>query len=127
MKEPKFEFYVINYNHNKKECEMFNIFNNINVYEQCLKLVKKHLRNKKKFPFSDFKEEVRKTIMWQEWGRCEYEISVGYPFEEDANNLKKVDCYWQAEPNIEIICEMLISRYKKFKNSQGEMPDNLSK
>lgn len=112
VNKPNFEFYVINYNHNKKTCEMFNIFNNIHVYNECLRLVKKHLRNKKKFPFADFMEEVRRTISWQEWGRFEYEISVGHPFEEDANNLQKVDCYWQATPNIKLICEMLILRYR---------------
>ena len=111
-KEPNFQFYVVNYNSNSKECEMFNIFNNIHVYDECLRLVKKHLRNKKEFPFEEFKEEVRRTIAWQEWGRFEYECSVGAPFEDNLDNLKKVDCYWQALPNIDLICEMLISRYK---------------
>lgn len=119
-REPKFEFYVINYNHNSHECEMFNIFNNIYVYEGCLKQVKKHLRNKKAFPFEQFMEEVRRTIAWQEWGRFEYEISCGYPFEEDAEKLQKVDCYWQALPNIKLICEMLILRYKEYLKEKAE-------
>lgn len=114
MKEPKFEFYVVNYNPNENKCEMFNIFDNIHVYDGCLKLIKKHLNNKKNFPFDEFMEEVRGTIAWQEWGRYEYECSVGAPFEDDLNNLQKIDCYWQALPNIKLICEMLIIRYKEY-------------
>lgn len=122
MKEPNFEFYVVNYDFNKRKCEMFNIFRNIHVYDECLKAVKKHLRNKKKFPFEDFVEEVRKTIMWQEWSRVEYECSVGDPFPDSLDKLQKVDCYWQALPNIKLIAEMLILRYKEFeRGNKNEM------
>ena len=54
--------------------------------------------------------------MWQEWSRCEYEISVGDAFEEDVNKLEKWDCYKQAEPNMEVITDMCIKRVKEARN-----------
>lgn len=114
MSEPNFEFYVVNYDFNTGKCEMYNIFRNIHVYESSLKEVKKHLRNKTKYPYIRFCEEIRKIIMWQEWGRIQYEISVGKPFAESINDLRKIDCYFQAQPNIEVICDMLIKRYKNW-------------
>ena len=112
MKEPNFEFYVVNYDFNKHKCEMFNIFRNIHVYDYCLKAVKKYLR--KGMDYAEFRE-VLKTIQWQEWSRVEYECSVGDPFPKTVEELQKIDCYWQAAPNIDIICMMLITRYKEWK------------
>ena len=40
---PKFEFYVLNYDFNRKKVYNYNIFNNIHVYDWTLKAVKKHL------------------------------------------------------------------------------------
>ncbi len=119
MSNPRFEFYVVNYDFNKKQCEMFNIFRNINVYEYSLKEVKKHLANKKKYPYEQFCEKIKNIIMWQEWSRIEYECSVGEPFPETVNELQKIDCYYQAKPNIEIICDMLIKRYKEWKKNEA--------
>ena len=117
MKEPNFEFYVVNYDFNKRKCEMFNIFRNIHVYDYCLKAVKKYLR--KGMDYAEFREEVLKTIQWQEWSRVEYECSVGDPFPKTVEELQKIDCFWQAVPNIDIICMMLITRYKEWKREVG--------
>ena len=116
---PKFEYYAVCYDFNKKECEMFNVFRNSKVYEHTLREVKKHLRNKKKYPFEAFVEEIREIIMWQEWSRVEYECSVGDPFPRDVDKFKKIDCYWQAEPNMRMIAEMVISRYREWKKENG--------
>ena len=118
MSKPRFEFYVVNYGFNKRQCEMFNIFRNIHVYEHSLKAVKKHLANKKKYPYEQFCEEIKNIIMWQEWSRVEYECSVGEPFPGTVNELQKIDCYYQAKPNIEVICDMLIKRYKEWKKNE---------
>ena len=64
MKKPNFEFYVVNYDFNKKRCEMFNIFRNIHVYDYCLKAVEKYVKNK--IEYAEFREEARSTIQWQE-------------------------------------------------------------
>ena len=124
----KFEFYVLNYNTNKKKVENFNIFNNYSLNERVEKEVKKYLRapNKYKYTryefgrpdtviygFDGFCEELRISIMWQEWSRCEYEIVVGDLFEDDISNFEKWDCYKQALPNIPIIAREVIYQAKK--------------
>ena len=127
----KFEFYVLNYNFNKHKVEMFNIFKNINVQEDVEKLVRRYLRSPNKFTYCDYDgtnykygfdalcEEIKRTIKWQEWGRREYEISVGDAFEQDIDNLEKWDCYMQCEPNIEVITREVIYQYKQ-QSKKGE-------
>ena len=128
----RFEFYVLNYDFNKKKVINFNIFNNILVQERVEKAIKKYLRSPKKFKhiiqyenkflereeiaiygFDALVKEIDSIIHWQEWGRCEYEISVGDSFETDCNKLEKWDCYVQAKPNMVIIAHEVIRQYKQ--------------
>ena len=53
----QFEFYVLNYDCNKKKVINFNIFNNIKVQEWTEKLVKKYLRSSKKFKYEPFNKD----------------------------------------------------------------------
>ncbi len=128
----QFKFYVLNYNFNKRKVEMFNIFNNIRVQEYTEKTVRKYLRSPKNFTYTSYfdKEEVRgfdafvkeldSIIAWQERGRCEYEMCVGYTFEDDCNKLEKWDCYQQCTPNMEMIAREVIFQYKQYKKKECE-------
>ena len=128
----QFEYYVLNYDFNKKKVINYNIFNNINVQEHTEKAVKKYLRAPKKYKhivqyenkflgreeiaiygFDALVEEIDRTIAWQERGRCEYECSVGDAFETDINNYEKWDTYSQAKPNMAIITHEVIRQYKE--------------
>ena len=114
MKENiQFEFYVLNYDFNCRKVINFNVFSNYKVNEWALKAVKKHLRSRKKYPFEEFKNDIKSHIMNQEWARYEYEISVGKPFADDCKSLEKWDCWGQCEPNLDIICHELIRQYKE--------------
>lgn len=122
----QFEFYVLNYNHHKQKVEMYNIFNNIRVQESTENAVKRYLRNPKKFlhiPFGRDQEvvygfdalvrEIDSIIAWQECCRREYEIGVGDAFETDCNKLEKIDCWYQAHANVEMIAHEVIRQYKE--------------
>ena len=128
----QFEYYVLNYDTNKKKVINYNIFNNINVQEWTEKEVRKYLRAPKKYKhivqykndflgreeiavygFDALVEEIDRTIAWQERGRCEYECSVGDAFETDINNYEKWDTYSQAKPNMAIITHEVIRQYKE--------------
>lgn len=121
---PKFEFYVLNYDFNRNKVKNYNIFNNIVVYEATLKAVKKYCRAPSKFKyeefmsgmihygFSGFCKELQ-VILREEWSRCEYEIMVGGLFSEEKE-YEKWDCYQQAIPNIEIIAREVIYQYKQW-------------
>ena len=129
----RFEYYVLNYNHNKKQIEPYNIFNNIYVQEETEKAVRKYLRNPKKFIYKSFDgkeeiygfdalvKEIDHIIKWQEWSRREYEVSVGDAFETDCEKLEKWDCYRQAKPNIKMITREVLWQYKQYnKNIKQE-------
>lgn len=128
-----FEYYVLNYNHN--HVEMFNIFDNISLNKAVEKEVRKYIRSpknyscynfgatseddKKIYGFHGLCHEIESLIRWQEWGRREYEISVGDAFEDDIDKLEKWDCYQQCEPNIEIIAYTVIRQYKEQIKNKG--------
>ena len=95
----QFEFYVLNYDFNKKKVVNYNVFNNIRVQEWTEKAVRKYLRAPKKFKhivqyenkflgkeeialygFDALVKEIDSIIAWQERGRREYEVSVGDAF-----------------------------------------------
>lgn len=147
----QFEYYVLNYNPNANKIEPFNIFRNCYVQEYTEKAIKKYLRSPKNYKYERYGEEtlygfkalceeIRSIIMWQEWSRREYEISVSDAFVlevEDIYNsidsfrsledlkeelekqvkrnpkLEKWDCYKQCEPNIEMITRECIWQYKQ--------------
>ena len=118
MKNPNFEFYVLNYDFNRRRVVLFNIFQNIQVYDCALDVTKRRARNK--INDEEFREELKSIIHWQEWARREYEISVGDAFETDCNKLEKWDCFEQAAPNIEVIADMCLKRYRQWKKEQKD-------
>lgn len=121
----QFEFYVLNYDFNKKKVINYNIFNNIRVQEWTEKAVRKYLRNPKKFKYESFfnKEviygfdalvrEIESAIQNQQCSRREYEIGVCDAFESDIDKLERWDVYKQAKPNMEIITYEVIRQYKE--------------
>ena len=126
----QFEYYVLNYNHNKKQIEPYNIFNNIYVQEYTEKEIKKYLRNPKNYLYKSFDgkedtygfealvKEIDSIIRWKEWSRREYEVSIGDAFETDCEKLEKWDCYGQAKPIIEMITREVIWQYKQQKKTK---------
>ena len=129
----QFEFYVLNYDFNKRKVINYNIFNNCEVQKWTEKAVKKYLRSPKSFTckpynkneeilygFDALVEEIRRTIAWQERGRRQYEISVSDAFTTDVDKLEKWDCYMQAHPNAEIITHTVLRQYKEQLKKQKE-------
>ena len=128
----QFEFYVLNYDFNKKKVVNYNVFNNIRVQEWTENAVRKYLRAPKKFKhivqyenkflgkeeialygFDALVREIDGIIKWGEWSKREYEIGVCDAFETDINKLEKWDTYSQAHPNAEIIAYTVIRQYKE--------------
>ena len=121
----QFEYYVLNYDHNKQKVEPFNIFRNIHVQEYTEKTIRKYVRNPKKFTYKSFDgkeeiygfdalvKEIDSIIRWQEWSRREYEVSVVDAFETDCEKLEKWDCYGQAKPNMKMVTYEVIRQYKE--------------
>jgi len=126
--KPKFEFYVLNYDHNAKKVVNYNIFNNSIVYEDTLKTVETYYNDPNNFCCTDnlvdensyiygfkaFCKTLSRIIQWQEWSRREYEISVGDAFETDIRKLEKWDCYCQVASNIKAIAREVIRSYEEW-------------
>ena len=126
MQDIRLEFYVLNYDANAKKVVNFNIFRNYLLKERMIKELDKYVQSPNNYQhitngigepkkilygFEAFCEELKSAIMWQEWSRREYEISVADAFETDISKLEKWDCYGQAEPNIPIIAREIIYQY----------------
>ena len=102
----KLKFYVLNYDWINHNVIKYNIFDNIRVYEETLKIIKQY--NNNEMSFDDFVEELKGIISWQEACRREYEISVGDAFEKDMDKFEKWDCYMQFAPNAKMFAEYLL-------------------
>ena len=132
----QFEFYVLNYDCNRKKVINYNIFNNILVQEHTEKAVRKYLRSPKNFKYESFfnKEaiygfdalvrEIDSIISWQERSRRQYEISVADAFEDNIEELEKWDCYMQAKPNMVMITHEVLRQYKQQKKEEESIEDS---
>ncbi len=115
---PNYEFYVLNYDFNARKVVNFNIFQNFQVSANVTDAIRKYLHMEMKDGLNELREEIRKIIAWQEWGRRQYEISVGDAFETNCDKLEKWDCYKQALPNINLITDMCINRYLEWRDKE---------
>ena len=107
----KLEYYVLNYDFNKKEVVPFNIFGNYYVNQKAVELATEYLTCK--LPYDEMKEEFRRAMQYELWGRRQYEISVGDAFEDDCSKLEKWDCYAQALPNLELIVRYIVKEVQR--------------
>ena len=123
----RFEYYVLNYSQEEKKVINYNIFNNIFVNEKANEFLKEYcnLENKEDYISDDFWRDdvtyhgfdalcydIDRILKYEEWSRIQYEISVGPPFCDDYDKYTKLDCYYQAKPNIPMIVRELIYQYE---------------
>ena len=88
-------------NFNKKEIEVYNIFNHGGFWNDIV--VSKNKYKEKE----DFLEDVKKRLMHHYWSRCEWEIILsGWPPSTKFNN-KKIDVYQQVLLNWELFSNYL--------------------
>lgn len=74
---------------NKKEIIVYNVFNHYSFIEDLKKIIKKYTDKK------EFSEEVRKTLMYYYWSKCEWEIILeGWPQKPNFKD-EKIDVYDQ--------------------------------
>ena len=120
----QFEFYVLNYDTNKKKVIPYNIFRNINVKECTEREIRKYLRSPKNYKYdSFFKDEeavygfdglckrFEQILRCEEWSRCEYEIAVGGIFITELSDIiREVE---RGEITVEDIYEEIQKKNKR--------------
>lgn len=98
IKNKKLEWYVLNYNFNKKKVVQYNIF-----YQDFIDGLYKEYKKKNILTKDDLKEFI-KRYCFNYMGRREYEIMVGDLF-DDIDNCEKIDVYTQVMMNIDRIVD----------------------
>lgn len=99
------EWYVLNHDFNANKVESFNIFGN----SKFINYVAEALTNF--ITYDDFKEQIRKNLMYCFWSKTEYEIAVGGLLSKYPEDFEKIDVYSQVLPNLDTLCHYIIDTY----------------
>ena len=99
MKSMVWNVYVESFN--QKEIVPYNIFTHYGFNEDVKKIYKKH-----KNDFETFSEEVKTSLMYHFWSKCEWEIILSdWPPSSTSPIEKKVDVYDQVMLNWDIFIQ----------------------
>lgn len=97
---------------NEKRIETYNIFLHYSFMADCQKIVKKYVKIEKSegtFDRCAFAEEVRRSLMYYFWSKCEWEIILSHwPPRKDARE-EKIDVYDQVRLNWDTFIDYLWS------------------
>lgn len=103
-KEVKLEWYVLQHDCNSNQIKMYNVL--AGDWYNHIKGARKKFVDR-----TTFKEWLRKQFMYYYWSKAEYEILVSGLFVKDEEkDVFKIDAWYQIEPNLDNICDYLISK-----------------
>lgn len=105
---------VIYGNFNSREIEIYNIFRHWAFKQDCVKAAKKFMDNKESFA-----DEVRKSLMYYFWSKCEWEVIVQHWPNNERFHDKKIDVYSQVMMNWDIFIDYLWEHRKELKIENG--------
>lgn len=109
----KLEWYVYADNINRKTFEHFNVFDHYRFSEDTKKNFKKNKDN-----FEEFKENLRRDLMYYFWSKCEWEIILSSWVGKSEE--KKIDVFDQIEPNLEIFTKYVWDFYTSRRRKRKE-------
>ena len=96
------EWNVYTYNFNARRVEAYNVFNHSGFLDDCKKALKKYGEDKEQFI-----EQVRRSLMYYYWSKCEWEIVISdFPPHPDFPD-EKVDIYDQIRLNWNVFVDYL--------------------
>lgn len=102
--ELKWNVYIGNFN--KREIETYNIFEHWKFKEDCDKAWKKY-----KTDFHAFSKEVKSSLMYYFWGKCEWEVTIHHwPPNENFRD-KKIDVFEQVMLNWDVFIVYVWNTY----------------
>lgn len=93
--------YVSNFNTGK--IETHNVFDHWRVWEDLCKAARKYRDSERPL----FEEEVRKTMMYYYWSKCEWEVIIDHWPRNERMKDEKVDVYDQVRLNWGIFLDYL--------------------
>jgi hypothetical protein len=104
-KNKNLEWYAFYQDFNNTELVFTNVLD-IEVVEDILKRVKSKSDFRKIDSYDTLKEALRSYLMWRYWCKSEYEVIVSNWTGKDFE--KKIDIWYQLEPNLDRITEYVI-------------------
>ena len=99
------EWYVLNYDVNRRKIYNFNIFNHWKFCEDVDRLLAEFNTDR---DFNKFCKGLDSELKYYFMYRREYEISVGDAFEENLDRYEKYDVYSQLYPNLTALAYYII-------------------
>jgi len=118
------KFYALRYDANAKEVIPFNIFWNWRFAEDVERKMKKYLADPEHYEYQNYhdaviygekaiKQDIVLSLKCEFWSRIQYEMSTGYKFEQDPDNLTATDVYEQCMMNFDILFDYILRNYKE--------------
>ena len=101
---------------NEKRIRTFNIFDHWRFREDCQKIAKKYTGRED--PVGDkakFSEEIKRSLMYYYWSKCEWEIILdSWPERKDFRQ-EKIDVYDQVALNWDVFINWLWDNRKELR------------
>ena len=105
MKELEWNVFVENIN--RRQIEIYNIFNHSSFKKDCDEAWREY-----KNSFQKFAENVKRSLMYYFWSKCEWEIILSDFPQSDRFKKKKVDAYEQVMLNWDKFINYLWEYYR---------------
>lgn len=86
-------------NINKRQIEIYNIFEHAGFYKSLIEIVNNYTDK------DDFIEQLKHILLYYYWSKCEWEIIISDWPPSDRFNDKKVDVYEQVSLNWDVFTE----------------------
>lgn len=120
MREMHWLVYVENVN--TRKIETYDIFRHGCFPNEVKKAYQKH-----KWDFDAFAEEVRRSLMYYFWSKCEWEVLVTDLFETKNFQSAKIDVYDQVMLNWDVFIEYVWEMCHARKKPERAKPEEKSK
>lgn len=104
---------VIVGNFNSREIEAYNIFDHGGFMDDVTKAYKRHRDD-----FGAFCEDVRRSLAYYFWSKCEWEVVVDHWPHSDRRKPKKVDVYYQVMLNWDVFIDYVWRMCRTRKNAK---------
>ena len=108
MKDINLEWYVYVYNVNLRSIEKYNIFNHRKFKKDIIEILSKDYKD------NIFETEVKSTLMYYYWSKCEWETEIGSWIDKERK--VKIDVYEQVLIN----WDHFIKYLSQFRMRKGE-------
>lgn len=104
MNKIKLEYNVLKYDWNTKDVVPVNILKYVDVDD-----LKKRIKKREIVTREDLSKYVDRELRYYCWGRAECEILIT-DLSGDINRAKKIDMYYQAKINFDLIIDYIIKK-----------------